>query len=146
MRSWFLLLLSVLCLAATPQAMAQSRAFVAIETADIEASQNWYANVFDMQLANSFSRPTFEQRILQGGGLIVELIQHTPARTRGPEGLGLIKAGLIIDDLDARQARWQSQGVTMLGRRIHDAALGLDTIILEDPDGNMIQIFGRPAG
>jgi catechol 2,3-dioxygenase-like lactoylglutathione lyase family enzyme len=135
--------LFALCLS-VPAAMAEPRAFVAVETGDIERSQAWYASVFEAELVNSFSRPTYEQRILRSDDLIVELVQRIPPREAGvPDRLGLMKSGVVVDDFAARFARWQAEGVTMLGRRIHDDALGLDTILLRDPDGNLIQVFGR---
>lgn len=126
-------------------ATADARTFVAVETADIARAEAWYADVFDARLVNSFSEPTYEQRILRGNDLIVELVQRKPPREpHSAEALGLMKAGVVVDDFEARFQRWQGEGVRMLGRRIHDDALNLDTILLVDPDGNMIQIFGRP--
>jgi predicted enzyme related to lactoylglutathione lyase len=140
--------LALICLAAlcvsVPAAADEPRAFVAVETTDMERAQAWYAGVFEAELVNSFSQPTYEQRILRGGDLIIELVQRIPAREPAtPDRTGLMKSGVVVDDFDARFARWQAEGVTMLGRRIHDDALGLDTILLSDPDGNMIQVFGR---
>lgn len=140
-----LLLALVLCLAGSP-AFAQGRTFVAVEVADIEVSTAWYARTFDARLVNSFSRPAFEQRVLVGDDLIIEVLQRKPPMPARPaESQGLFKVGPVVDDLDARLARWTAQGVRMRGHRIHDAALNLDAVILLDPDGNRIQVFGPPA-
>ncbi len=137
-----LALIAAFWLAAGPT-FAQARAFIAVEVTDIVAAEIWYQRTFDVEQVNSFSRPAFEQRILRGPDVIVELVQRIPARPPTDEGSENMKAGFVIDDLDARVARWTGQGVRFLGRRIHDDALGLDTLLILDPDGNMIQVFGR---
>jgi catechol 2,3-dioxygenase-like lactoylglutathione lyase family enzyme len=123
------------------------RAFLALRVSDAEASARWYARTFDLALANSFSTAAYEQRILQGDGLIVELVQlksgMTPAQ---PAGLGFMKGGYVVPDFDGKVRRWRAAGVTFLGRIIYDDKLKLNAAILKDPDGNMIQVFGRSSG
>ena len=136
-------LIAALWMMATAPALAQARTFIAVEVTDIAAAETWYARTFDARQVNTFSRPTFEQRILRGEDVIIELVQRLPARPSPGEGAGIMKAGMVVDDLDARVARWTEQGVAFLGRRIHDDALDLDAILITDPDGNLIQIFGR---
>lgn len=122
---------------------AHPRAFVAVETPDIARAVSWYARVFGAETVNSFSETDYEIRILRGPDLIIELVQRKPARPNTVEGhSGLLKSGVVIDDFDHAVQRWTADGITMRGRRIHDRALGLDTVVLEDPDGNMIQVFG----
>ncbi|HZV83863.1 MAG TPA: VOC family protein [Brevundimonas sp.] len=123
--------------------LAQARTFIAVEVTDIAAAETWYSRTFDAAVASSFSRPAFEQRILRGEDVIVELVQRVPARPLTGEGSEIMKAGFVVDDLDDRVERWTAQGVTFLGRRIHDDALDLDVVMITDPDGNMIQIYGR---
>lgn len=135
-------LAACLALLAGP-ALAQARTFIAVEVTDMAAAEAWYARTFDAEQVNSFSRPTYEQRILRGGDVIIELVQRIPARPLTDEGSEIMKAGFVVDDLDARVARWTEQGVRFMGRRIHDDALDLDAVLIVDPDGNMIQIFGR---
>lgn len=91
-------------------AFAQARAFIAVEVTDIAAAEAWYARTFDAVQVNTFSRPTFEQRILRGPDVILELVQRLPARAVTGEGSGIMKAGIVVDDLDSRVARWAEQG------------------------------------
>lgn len=135
-------LAACLTLCAGP-ALAQARAFIAVEVTDMAAAEAWYARTFDAEQVNSFSRPTYEQRVLRGPDVILELVQRIPARPLTDEGSEIMKAGFVVDDLDARVARWTEQGVRFMGRRIHDNSLDLDAVLIVDPDGNMIQIFGH---
>jgi catechol 2,3-dioxygenase-like lactoylglutathione lyase family enzyme len=143
MKSFFLA--AAIALAAPAPASAEPRAFIAVETADIARAELWYRETLLAERVNSFSQPTYEQRILRGDDVIVELIQRIPASPPRAEGLGIAKAGFVVDDLDEAIERWRAQGVELLGRRIHDESLGLDTILLRDPDGNLIQAFGPGA-
>jgi len=122
------------------------RAFLAIRVADAEASARWYGRTFDLTLANSFSTAAYEQRILQGDGLIVELVQlksgMTPAQ---PAGLGFMKGGFVVGDFDGKVRRWRAAGLTFLGRIVYDDKLKLHAAALRDPDGNIVQVFGRSA-
>ena len=147
---------SVLCAALTlalaaPAAAAPvappHKAFLALRVGDAEASALWYARTFDLAPANSFSTAAYEQRILQGDGLIVELVQLKSAMPPAdPAALGFMKGGYVVEDFDGKVARWRAAGVTFVGRIIYDDKLKLHAAALRDPDGNMIQIFGRGAG
>jgi catechol-2,3-dioxygenase len=122
------------------------KAFLALRVTDAEAAAGWYARTFELTLANSFSTAAYEQRILHGKGLIVELIQLKSGMTpAAPAGLGFMKGGYVVDDFDSAVKRWRSAGVTFRGRIIYDRALKLHAAALSDPDGNIVQIYGRSA-
>lgn len=131
--------------AASP-APVPHKAFLALRVRDAEASAAWYARTFGLSLANSFSTGRYEQRILDGDGLIVELVQLKSGMTEpAPASLGYMKGGWVVDDFDGKVRRWRAAGVTFLGRIIYDDKLKLNAAILSDPDGNMVQIYGRSA-
>lgn len=139
------LALSAPAAAAVPAA-SPHKAFLALRVSDAEASAGWYARTFDLTLANRFSTDAYEQRILQGEGLIVELVQLKSGMTPAPPaGLGFMKGGYVVGDFDGKVRRWRAAGVKFLGRIIYDDKLRLHAAALSDPDGNMIQIFGRSA-
>jgi len=122
------------------------KAFMALRVSDAEAAAGWYARTFELTLANRFSTAAYEQRILQGEGLIVELVQlKSGMKPADPAGLGFMKGGYVVGDFDAAIRRWRAAGVTFLGRIIYDDKLKLHAAALRDPDGNMIQIYGRSA-
>ncbi len=133
-----------LALAAPAPAAPPHKAFLALRVRDAEAAAHWYSRTFELTLANRFSTDAYEQRILQGDGLIVELVQLKSGMTAAaPAGLGFMKGGYVVDDFDGKVRRWRAAGVIFLGRIIYDDKLKLNAAALSDPDGNMIQIFGR---
>lgn len=144
--AWPLALL--LALAATLPAAAQAqRAFVQIETRDIDAAERWYRRVFALRAVNRFDRPCFDQRILAGPELILELVQSRPPRGPAPAAqAGIGKVGIEIADFDRRLAAWRAAGLAPSGGLFFDEALALATVLLRDPDGNIVQIFGRSDG
>ncbi|MET1112747.1 MAG: VOC family protein [Allosphingosinicella sp.] len=144
-------LLATLSLALSAPAAAEPaapphKAFLALRVSDAEASAGWYSRIFDLSLAARYSTDRYEQRILHGEGLIVELIQlKTGMAPSDPTGLGFMKGGYVVGDFDGKIRRWRAAGVTFLGRIIYDDKLKLNAAALKDPDGNMIQIYGRSA-
>ena len=102
-------------------------------------------STFNLETVNSLSGEQFEIRILSGDIGFVEIIQFIP---EAPEYVnrskGLFKAGFIIPDFDQHVAEWRENGVNFFGdgEAFYDEALGIHSIILLDPDGNRIQVFG----
>ncbi|WP_118856878.1 VOC family protein [Sphingomonas mesophila] len=141
------LLIALLALAAATPATAAERAFLAIETADIAAAEKWYSAAFALKRINRFDRPRFDQRVLAGPDLVVELVQMRPATAKPATAvLGIVKAGVQIADFDRRLAAWRAAGIAPPKGLHFDRALGLASVQLTDPDGNLIQVFGTSAG
>jgi hypothetical protein len=128
-------------------AAAGQRAFIQVESADIATSEAWYKKAFRLKRVNHFIRPKFDQRILIGQDLILELVQSKPTAPK-VEGrkVGIPKAGLEVVDFDRRLAEWRATGIAEPNGLFFDESLGLATILLRDPDNNIVQIFGKSAG
>jgi hypothetical protein len=90
--------------------------------------------------------------VLEGGGLIVELIENDDAvpLTRAVPGLksnilvyGVVKAGAIVSDFDKTLAMLKQRNVAIAfgpyPAREHQRA----NVIIEDNAGNLIQFFGQ---
>ena len=86
-------------------------AFIALSVADLEASARWYTEKFGLRVAlQPPPSGSVSARILEGGGLIVELI-HNPAAVPLSKAAptithttlvhGIFKAGLIVDNYNA---------------------------------------------
>jgi hypothetical protein len=133
----------LLCLTISAQAIAQAPAtpqfpfttkgaFFGLSVADVEASAKWYAEKFGLQVV--LRPPKFDGAtavILEGNGLIVELVQRddamplskaAPSVTQNSRVHGFFKAGIIVDDFDAtvarlRRAAWRSPWVPTRRRR-----------------------------
>jgi catechol 2,3-dioxygenase-like lactoylglutathione lyase family enzyme len=138
---------------AAPSVLKTTGAFIGLSVADLDASARWYAEKLGLRVV--FDPPAYEgvkAKVLEGGGLIVELVHNpkaVPLRTAAP-GLthttlvhGIFKAGLIVDDYEQTLAALRARGV--------DIAMGpfpardgqRANVIIRDNAGNLIQLFGK---
>ena len=126
--------------------------FFALSVADIEASGAWYREKLGLKVTLRPPRSgAGEVMVLEGGGLMVELIQHDAALALNklsppvsdPFQLhGFFKAGFMVEDFDATLATLKDRGVQIAhgpyaakdGRRAN--------LIISDNAGNLIHIFG----
>ena len=134
-------------------AFAATGAFMAFSVPDLPASTKWYADKLGMSVV---LRPQpsggVAVVVLEGGGLIVELLHNqaaTPLRTVAPAVThttlvhGIFKAGVVVEDFDRTLATLRERGV--------DIAIGpfpardgqRANVIVRDNSGNLIQFFGR---
>jgi catechol 2,3-dioxygenase-like lactoylglutathione lyase family enzyme len=136
----------------TKPALSAIGAFFAVSVADIETSGAWYSK--NLGLVVSYHPPKSgpgQVMVLEGGGLMVELIQHdeaiplaklAPAVSDSFKVHGIFKAGVVVKDLDATLAYLKERGVPIAfgpfaakeGRRAN--------FIIRDNAGNLIQFFG----
>lgn len=139
---------------ATAPAFTTTGAFFALSVADARTSAKWYQD--KLGLAIVLDAPKQDGNtviVVEGGGLLVELIQNDDARplasaapaTKGNGFLvhGMVKAGVMVSDLDAALARLRGRGVPLafgpFPAKDHQRA----NFAIRDNAGNLIQIFGR---
>jgi hypothetical protein len=93
--------------------------------------------------------------VLEGGGLIVELIQDddavalkttAPAARDGIQVHGVVKAGVVVADFDATLATLRQRRVEIAYGPYPAGKEQRANVIVRDGDGNLIQFFGRSAG
>ena len=143
----FLYVAAVIQLLLPTRSFAAERAFLKVETANADRMEAWYSHAFGLKRVNLFKRPTFDQRILMGRDIIAELVQSQPPATASQgTRLGIAKAGFEVEDFDRKLAAWRAAGTAPSRGLIFDEALGVATILLHDPEGNVIQIFGKSTG
>ena len=153
----------LLCLTISAQAIAQAPttaepafttkgAFFGLSVADVEASVRWYSEKLGMRVV--LRPPKFDGAtavILEGGGLIVELLQRddamplstaAPSVTQNYRVHGFFKAGVIVDDFDATLARLKARGVTIAMGPYPKTPEQRANVIVRDNSGNLIQFFG----
>ncbi len=132
-----------------PPAFKTSGAFFALSVSDLEASRAWYVEKLGLTVV--MQPPPYDgirALVLEGGGLIVELIhnpsaQPPPAVSNPTLRHGFFKVGLVVDDFDDSLARLRERGVRIAlgpfparnGQRANFA--------INDNAGNLIQFFGR---
>jgi len=136
-------------------AFTTAGAFFALSVPDARASAKWYQE--KLGLAVVMDPPKQDRTkvvVLEGGGLIVELIQDDDAvalKTAAPAARGSIpvhgiaKAGVVVADFDATLATLR-QRKTEIAYGPYPAGKGQRAnVIVRDGDGNLIQFFGRSA-
>jgi catechol 2,3-dioxygenase-like lactoylglutathione lyase family enzyme len=120
--------------------------FVALSVPDIEASIRWYTEVLGLRLA---SRPADSAQvkvaILEGEGLLVELLQHADAAPAAAEGTapaqGIFKAGLLVRDFDRVVARLRARGAEIAYGPFPAREGQRANLIVRDNAGNLLQLL-----
>jgi len=160
MRTLCLSLLLVLPVTGRAQRPAPARpaftaagAFFALSVADLDVSARWYEE--KLGLTRTMTAPRREGAavvVLEGGGLVVELVQLDSARAlqriapsaRGPQDVhGFFKAGVIVDDFDRALAELRARGVEIAYGPFPPRAGQRANVIVRDGAGNLLQLFGR---
>lgn len=135
-----------------PPEMATTGAFFALYVADIEASTKWYSEKLGLEVVMSMpKKDKVAVTVLEGGGLIVELIQHDDASplsraAAGNDKLlvhGMFKAGVIVDDLDKMLAMLKARNVPIAFGPFPATPNQRANAIIRDNAGNLIQFFGK---
>ena len=135
-----------------PALGAARGAFIGVSVADLDASAKWYAEKLGLTIV--MRPPKIEKSqavILEGGGLIVELMKHDDAvslRTAAPSVdrnflvHGVFKAGVIVENFDASIAELRARGVPIAAGPFPATADQRANAMIRDNAGNFIQIFG----
>jgi catechol 2,3-dioxygenase-like lactoylglutathione lyase family enzyme len=136
-----------------PSAIAASGAFFALSVADIDASTRWYSEKLGLKVVMQAPKKDHAAvTVLEGGGLIVELIQHDDAvpLTKAAPAVkgdlfvyGMFKAGVIVDDFEKTLATLKARGVEFFIGPFPASANQRANVIIKDNAGNLIQLFGK---
>ena len=136
-----------------PPVIATTGAFFAVSVADMQASADWYSKTFGLKVV--MVTPKNEKAaatVLEGGGLIVELVQHDdalPMSSGAPKVQsalflhGLFKAGVVVDDFDRTLAVLKARRVEIAFGPFPARANQRANVIIKDNAGNLIQVFGK---
>jgi catechol-2,3-dioxygenase len=119
--------------------------FVALQVVDVDAASEWYRRVFGVSEVNRIDAVDgrYRIRILDRSELTVELIESSDAPSPPDRHLGLFKAGIYVDNIDAAYAWFRDQGVDVDQRIFVDEALGARSFLIRDLEGNRLQVFSR---
>lgn len=142
----FLLCFALRAPAAEPPVIPVSGAFFALSVADLKASAQWYTEKLGLKAVLQI--PKQDQAavtVLEGGGLIVELIQHDDAAPAGKDPLlihGIFKAGVIVEDFEKTVAMLKARHVEIAFGPYPKKSNQRANVIVKDNAGNLIQFFG----
>jgi catechol 2,3-dioxygenase-like lactoylglutathione lyase family enzyme len=135
---------------AKPPIATTRGAFFALSVVDLEASARWYSEKLGLEVVLNVPRTDgVAVRVLEGGGLIVELIQHddaVPAQCAETDPVrchGMFKVGVLVKDLDATLEKLAARGVPVAFGPFPAQANQRANAIIRDNAGNLIQIFER---
>jgi catechol 2,3-dioxygenase-like lactoylglutathione lyase family enzyme len=152
----FLLLLASQPVAqpAVAPAFSGTGAFFALSVADAQASAQWYGEKLGMTVVMETPKQDRNTVIaLEGGGLLVELIQNDDAQplasaapaTKGNGFLvyGMVKAGVMVSDFDGTLAKLRERGVSLAFGPFPARGNQRANFAIRDNAGNLIQFFAR---
>lgn len=131
---------------ARPPDIAVRGAFFALNVTDLEASVNWYAAKLGLAVTMRAAKGDAPAvAVLEGGGLIVELVEQVGGARSGPSGSspGHFKAGVIVGDLDDVMKLLKARGVDIAFGPFPARAGQRANVIIRDNAGNLIQLFGE---
>jgi catechol 2,3-dioxygenase-like lactoylglutathione lyase family enzyme len=124
-------------------------AFFALSVADVKASTAWYVEKLGLAVVMEVPASNGPAvTVLEGGGLIVELVHDAPATTGGADRMlvhGIVKAGVIVDDFDGTIAALRARRVEIAFGPFPRRPTARANVIVKDNAGNLIQIFGPKA-
>ena len=138
---------------ATP-AFTTVGAFVALSVPDLDASATWYVEKLGLRVV--MEPPAYQGtrvKVLEGGGLVVELLQNPaaiPLRTAAPAinhttlVHGIFKAGFVVDSFDRALTTLRERGVEIAIGPFPARDGQRANVIIRDNAGNLLQLFGRP--
>jgi predicted enzyme related to lactoylglutathione lyase len=120
-------------------------AFIGVSTPDIDAGVKWYSEKMGLTLTmRSPKAGKSAAAVLEGGGLIVELMQHDDSLPPGKATYlvqGTFKAGLVVDDLTATLALLKARGVVVAMGPFPATDTQRANFLIRDNAGNLIQFF-----
>ena len=126
-------------------------AFIGISVPDVQASANWYSEKLGLQVIFQ-PPPSGPSRVivLEGGGLIVELLQDTravplsqaaPSITANYLVHGVFKAGVIVKHYDKLLTALQERGIPIALGPFPETAEQPANLLIRDNAGNFIQFI-----
>ena len=128
-------------------------AFIALSVPDVEASAKWYSEKLGLAIQKRIPRSNGAAvAILEGGGLIVEILQLdaavplsslSPRPTSTTNVHGIFKAGMIVDDFDGALKRLRERGVQIAMGPFPASADQRANVIIRDNSGNLIQLIAK---
>jgi catechol 2,3-dioxygenase-like lactoylglutathione lyase family enzyme len=127
--------------------------FVALSVPDAAASARWYQEAFGLRVLDEIKPGdgTAHVIILTSDTLLLEILQLRAARAAGQQAVqnpqlthGVFKVGFRVPDLDAAVGKMRAMKTRFETDIVDDARHGLRFVLLRDPDGNYVQLFGAP--
>jgi catechol 2,3-dioxygenase-like lactoylglutathione lyase family enzyme len=128
--------------------------FIALSVADAAASARWYGETLGFRVFKRIDPPNERVHIvlMERAGAILELLEHPGAKVRTAwnqdakepfDVRGVFKAGFRVADLDRVLQGLRDRKVEIRNGPFDIPELQLRSFIAVDPDGNLLQFFGK---
>jgi catechol 2,3-dioxygenase-like lactoylglutathione lyase family enzyme len=137
--------------------LGESRPYsVAISVSSVDRSAGWYMEIFGFKPVLGPLSPASGAAVavLERGDFSIELVSLIGSRQRAaatpepnnPVSLrGVFKFGVLVDDLDQAFKALKLRNVPVVLEPVDDATLPIRYCVIQDPDGNLIQVFQRQS-
>jgi hypothetical protein len=137
-----------------PEARAIQGAFFAISVADISVMSQWYQDNLGLKAISSGEAPNQIAKfaILEGDGILIEMIQHSKAQPRkavapsvsdAVQIHGIFKVGVLVRDLDVIYSHLKKRNITIAYDFMRAKDVPMRSFAARDPEGNLVQFFGK---
>ncbi len=127
--------------------------FVAVSVADLDRIVAWYRDTLGFRVHSQGTIPGGKIRfaLLQQGNTLVEVLKlpDSKPRNKAAPGYGeaqihgFFKSGFVVADIDQVYAAIRQQGVSIPYEIVRPPDGPYRTFGIRDPEGNLIQFFGR---
>ena len=128
--------------------------FAAIIVSNMDTSLQWYQEKLGFKVLNQVNMTDrgFRQANLQRGKALIELIELSAAlhpkeilksKSKKTRIGGFFKFGFTVKQFDKWLSHLQSCGAEFNGKVVVDKNSGKRMVIINDPDGNRIQLFEK---
>lgn len=123
------------------------RQFWAVSVRTLQTA-DWYVLNFGMTVAHEINLPDGSRvRLLENEAVLIEMKQRSempsdPA-SQGGAGYGYFKVGWFVANLGSELERLTRRGIVPVTQIIEQRPLGIRFFVVQDPEGNPVQIFER---
>jgi len=138
---------------ATATVKVSAPSFIALNVADIDREVAWFQTYFAVEIKSTTNLPGGRGtiKLLQAGPLMVELLSlhgSIAPRADTPDTSpmmvkGHVKAGVFVANATKTFSELQQAGAPLRGRLVEDKVFKTLVFQVEDPEGNIIQLFER---
>jgi hypothetical protein len=127
-------------------------AFAAISTGDFDKLTAWYRDNLGFKIEGDRTLPSgVRGALLVRSGAMLEILRLPDAKSRTAWGIpdqaeavhGILKIGFEIDDLDGLYRQARERNLNVFFAPTQSSRESLRTFGLKDPDGNIVQLFGK---
>jgi hypothetical protein len=136
------------------QTAAVEGAFFGLSVANVDTVSRWYQDNLGLKVISNGEAPNRIAKfaILEGNGVLIEIIQHSKAQARksidptindAVQLHGIFKLGMLVRDIDAVYAGLKKREIVIAYDLMRAKDVPMRSFAVRDPEGNLVQFFGK---